>query len=70
MVGRGYKKYGSIEPKISFGLNINKASGYSSNPHYVEFDDGMKIEYICAKIVIGGLFIGERTFTFEDKSIV
>lgn len=65
-VGRGYKKYGCMEPKVSVGLN--SGSGYSIYPHYVEFDDGMKIEYVCAKIVIGGLLIGERTFNFEDKS--
>ena len=41
LVGRGYKKYGTIEPQISFG--INKASGFSSNPHYIEYEDGMKI---------------------------
>jgi hypothetical protein len=61
-LGRGYKKYGCIEPKVSVGLN--SGSGYSILPHYVEFDDGMKIEYVCAKIVIGGLLIGERTFNF------
>ncbi len=41
MLGRGYKKYGSIEPRISIGLN--KGSGFSLNPHIIEFDDGMKI---------------------------
>ena len=49
-------------------MGLNTGSGYSIFPHYVEFDDGMKIEYVCAKIVIGGLLIGERTFNFEDKS--
>lgn len=55
-LGRGYKKYGCMEPKVSVGLN--SGSGYSIFPHYVEFEDGMKIEYVCAKIVIGGLLIG------------
>jgi hypothetical protein len=40
-VGRGYKKYGTTEPHISIGLN--KGSGYSLNPHYIEYEDGMKI---------------------------
>ena len=56
LVGRGYKKYGTIEPQISFG--INKASGFSSNPHYIEYEDGMKIQYILARIVIGGVLVG------------
>lgn len=67
LVGRGFKKYGTIEPQISF--SINKASGFSSNPHYIEYDDGMKIEYILAQIAIGGLLVGERTFKFQGKSI-
>ena len=65
-MGRGFKEYGSIEPRISIGLNTG--SGYSVYPHFIEFEDGTKIEYICAKIVIGGLMIGERTFNFEGQS--
>ena len=67
MVGRGFKKYGTIEPQISF--SINKASGFSANPHYIEYDDGMKIDYILAQIAIGGVLVGERTFKFQGKSI-
>lgn len=39
--GRGYKIYGQVEPKISFGINGGK--GYSERPSYIEFDDGQKI---------------------------
>ena len=40
-VGRGYKIYGEIEPKISFGMN--NAKGYSDRPNYLKFDDGTEI---------------------------
>lgn len=41
MIGRGYKIYGRIEPKISFGMNNVK--GYSERPNYLVFDDGTEI---------------------------
>lgn len=36
--GRGYKIYGTIEPKIALGLNCVK--GWSSPLNYIQFDDG------------------------------
>lgn len=38
MVGRGYKIYGSIGAKVSFGFN--SITGYTDEANYVEFDDG------------------------------
>jgi hypothetical protein len=58
MVGRGYKMYGCVEPRIS--LLLNGATGYSNLPHYIEFDDGTIIEVIFAKITITGMLIGDR----------
>ncbi len=38
MIGRGYKAYGSIGPKVSFGFN--SISGYTEESNFVEFHDG------------------------------
>lgn len=37
-IGNGYKIFGQIEPKISFG--INNVKGYSERPNRIIFDDG------------------------------
>ena len=37
-LGRGFKAYGSIITKASFGLNT--IYGYSDKPNYILFDDG------------------------------
>ncbi len=66
MVGRGYKMYGCVEPRISLGFNA--ATGYSDLPHYIEYDDGTILEVIFAKITISGMMFGDREFYFEDKS--
>lgn len=60
--------YGCVEPRITLGLN--SATGYSNLPHYIEFDDGTKIQLIFAKITITGMLLGDREFYFEDKSIL
>ncbi len=62
MVGRGYKMYGCVEPRIS--LSLNAATGYSNLPHYIEYDDGTILEVIFAKITITGMIFGDREFYF------
>ncbi len=54
--------YGCVEPRITLGLN--GATGYSNLPHYIEFDDGTKIQLIFAKITIKGMLFGDRDFYF------
>jgi hypothetical protein len=68
MVGRGYKLHGSIGPKATFGFN--SIIGYSDEPNFIEFNDGTVVELSFGKMVIGGVVLGERTFNFEDKSII
>lgn len=66
MLGRGYKVYGSIGPKTTFGFN--SLIGYSDEPNFIEFDDGTIIEVSFGKMVISGIVLGERSFNFEDQS--
>lgn len=66
MLGRGYKAYGRIGPKASFGFN--SLIGYSDEPNFIEFDDGTIIEVSFGKMVISGIVLGERSFNFEDQS--
>ena len=64
-VGNGYKIFGQIEPKISFGMNNVK--GYSQRINRIVFDDGTEIDLLYGKMTIYGLMFGEREFNFEDK---
>lgn len=66
LMGRGFKAYGSITTKASFGLNT--IYGYSDKPNYVLFDDGTEIEVSFAKMAIKGILFGEREFNFIEKS--
>lgn len=61
-LGRGYKIYGVLEPKIQLKMN----SGVGWNPHFstIEFDDGGKIEFTLNKMGIYGLLFGDRIFNF------
>lgn len=64
--GRGYRVYGAIEPKIALGLNCCK--GWSSQPNFIEFEDGEILEFTNNKMVINGMLFGERSFGFEGMS--
>lgn len=64
-VGRGYKIYGQIDPKIGIGLNSGKC--WSEKPNFIDFEDGTRICLIYSKMVIKGLIFGDREFHFEDK---
>ena len=63
MLGKGYKSYGTMSPKMNFGLNNVKAF-MSTNPHYLTFDDGTQIEMNNGKMVVGGIIFGERDFNY------
>lgn len=64
-MGRGYKIYGQIDPKIGIGLNSGKC--WSEKPNFIDFEDGTRICLIYSKMVIKGLIFGDREFHFEDK---
>ena len=64
--GRGYKMHGIIQSKASLGLNC--AKGSSPFPNYIEFEDGVEIEFGISQMVINGLLFGERSFNFEGIS--
>ena len=55
-IGRGYKAYGKIGPKATFGFNT--IYGYSQEPNYVVFDDGTLIEMSFGKMAIKGIMFG------------
>ena len=58
-VGRGYKIYGQIEPKISLGMNSVK--GFSEKKNFLIFEDNYaKIQISYGKMIIKGMLFGER----------
>lgn len=61
-IGRGYRIYGTIEPKVAVGLNCVK--GWSPPLNFIEFEDGTLLQFTMNKMVINGMLFGERTFNF------
>jgi hypothetical protein len=64
--GRGYEIYGSVNPAIS--LRINSVKCFSEAPFYIRYENKDSIEFRPAKMLVGGLLVGERTFDFCDAS--
>jgi hypothetical protein len=64
-VGRGYKAFGQIEPKIDVGLNVGR--GYSDRPHRIIYDDGSIIQLCFIRLALHGIMYGERFIQFEEK---
>lgn len=64
--GRGYEVYGSVNPGIS--LRLNSVKCFSDDPFYLKFSNGDIIEFKAAKMQVGGLLVGDRTFDFCDTS--
>lgn len=58
MVGRGYKLIGQINTKISIGMN--SVIGYSDRENILLFEDGSKVTYSIMKMIIKGIFFGDR----------
>lgn len=49
-------------------LRLNSVKGYSEAPWYVKFKNNDTIEFRPAKMQIGGLLVGDRTFDFCETS--
>lgn len=62
--GRGYEVYGSVNPAIS--LRLNSVKCFSESPFFLKFNDDDIIELRPAKMQVGGLLVGDRTFDFCD----
>jgi len=61
-VGRGYKAFGCIEPKIDLGLNVGR--GYSDRPHRILYDDGSIIQMNFIRLALHGIMFGDRQIKF------
>ena len=55
-----------MNPAIS--LRINSVKCFSESAFYMKFDNNDSIEFRPAKMLVGGLLVGERTFDFCDVS--
>lgn len=47
---------------------MDSLKGYSDRPSKIVFEDGMTIEYKQSMMLISGMLLGERSYTFCGKS--
>lgn len=57
-MGRGYKIWGCIDPKIDIGLN--SITCWSDKLNVIEFDDGSRIYLKYGKMITSGFIFGDR----------
>ena len=61
-VGRGFKLFGSLEPKISLGFNVGRV--HFSLPTTIRYDDGSIIHMSNSTIALYGVMFGKPTIKF------